>query len=126
LVIHFSVDSEEPLNFSHKWSLNIFQYEDSKETTVLAFQGPTRVWYSFLLSRLTSLGKRKDVADKIISKYPERLPVIVERAPLSGVPEINKKKYEHLFCAKTHPLGIWFQQTSLSANSLTKFENIYV
>jgi hypothetical protein len=37
--------------------------------------------------------KRKEVADKIKAKYPDRTPVIVERAPKSDAPEIDKKKY---------------------------------
>merc|ERR1711976_271467 len=34
-----------------------------------------------------------EVANKILSKYPDRIPVIVEKAPKSDVPEIDKKKY---------------------------------
>eukprot|EP00178_Gracilaria_changii_P007619 TRINITY_DN23998_c0_g1_i1.p1 TRINITY_DN23998_c0_g1~~TRINITY_DN23998_c0_g1_i1.p1 ORF type:complete len:117 (-),score=13.52 TRINITY_DN23998_c0_g1_i1:67-417(-) len=37
--------------------------------------------------------KRKEVSQKIRSKYPDRIPVIVERAPNSDAPEIDKKKY---------------------------------
>eukprot|EP01110_Echinostelium_bisporum_P000021 TRINITY_DN10036_c0_g1_i1.p1 TRINITY_DN10036_c0_g1~~TRINITY_DN10036_c0_g1_i1.p1 ORF type:complete len:119 (+),score=27.57 TRINITY_DN10036_c0_g1_i1:112-468(+) len=37
--------------------------------------------------------KRKEVADRIKSKYPDRVPVIVEKAPKSDVPDIDKKKY---------------------------------
>jgi len=37
--------------------------------------------------------KRKEVAEKIRSKYPERIPVIVEKAPKSDAPDIDKKKY---------------------------------
>jgi len=37
--------------------------------------------------------KRKEVADKIRSKYPDRIPVIVERGTKSNAPEIDKKKY---------------------------------
>jgi GABA(A) receptor-associated protein len=42
---------------------------------------------------LTNLEKRKEVANKIQSKYPDRIPVIVEKAPNSKVPEIDRKKY---------------------------------
>jgi len=35
--------------------------------------------------------KRKEVAEKIRSKYPERIPVIVEKAPKSDAPDIDKK-----------------------------------
>jgi len=37
--------------------------------------------------------KRKEVADKIRSKYPDRIPVIVEKVEKSNAPEIDKKKY---------------------------------
>eukprot|EP01115_Flamella_aegyptia_P012996 TRINITY_DN66904_c0_g1_i1.p1 TRINITY_DN66904_c0_g1~~TRINITY_DN66904_c0_g1_i1.p1 ORF type:complete len:117 (-),score=30.33 TRINITY_DN66904_c0_g1_i1:106-456(-) len=39
------------------------------------------------------LEQRMEVANKILSKYPDRIPVIVEKAPKSDVPEIDKKKY---------------------------------
>lgn len=33
------------------------------------------------------------MAEKIRSKYPDRIPVIVEKAPKSDAPDIDKKKY---------------------------------
>eukprot|EP01113_Clastostelium_recurvatum_P044283 TRINITY_DN745_c0_g1_i3.p1 TRINITY_DN745_c0_g1~~TRINITY_DN745_c0_g1_i3.p1 ORF type:complete len:123 (-),score=24.78 TRINITY_DN745_c0_g1_i3:118-486(-) len=48
----------------------------------------TRLSLSFYL-----LDKRKEVADRIKSKYSDRIPVIVEKAPKSDVPDIDKKKY---------------------------------
>jgi len=39
------------------------------------------------------LEKRREVADRIKSKYPDRIPVIVEKAPKSDAPDIDKKKY---------------------------------
>jgi len=39
------------------------------------------------------LPKRKEVADRIIKKYPDRIPVIVEKAPKSDAPDIDKKKF---------------------------------
>eukprot|EP01104_Vermistella_antarctica_P002763 TRINITY_DN12982_c0_g1_i1.p1 TRINITY_DN12982_c0_g1~~TRINITY_DN12982_c0_g1_i1.p1 ORF type:complete len:120 (-),score=37.37 TRINITY_DN12982_c0_g1_i1:220-579(-) len=39
------------------------------------------------------LEKRTEVAERIRSKYPGRIPVIVEKAPKSDVPDIDKKKY---------------------------------
>eukprot|EP01117_Protostelium_nocturnum_P007280 TRINITY_DN2604_c0_g1_i1.p2 TRINITY_DN2604_c0_g1~~TRINITY_DN2604_c0_g1_i1.p2 ORF type:complete len:122 (-),score=38.60 TRINITY_DN2604_c0_g1_i1:145-510(-) len=38
-------------------------------------------------------GRRKEFAEKIRGKYPDRIPVIVEKAPKSDAPEIDKKKY---------------------------------
>ena len=40
-----------------------------------------------------TLDKRKEVADRIRSKYPDRIPCIVEKAPKSDAPDIDKKKY---------------------------------
>jgi len=37
--------------------------------------------------------KRKNEAARIRSKYPDRIPVIVERAEKSDIVEIDKKKY---------------------------------
>lgn len=37
--------------------------------------------------------KRKDVADRIRSKYPDRIPIIVEAAPNCRLPPLEKKKF---------------------------------
>eukprot|EP01124_Arcella_intermedia_P019930 TRINITY_DN27304_c0_g1_i1.p1 TRINITY_DN27304_c0_g1~~TRINITY_DN27304_c0_g1_i1.p1 ORF type:complete len:129 (-),score=35.04 TRINITY_DN27304_c0_g1_i1:52-438(-) len=37
--------------------------------------------------------KRVEVAEKIRSKYPDRIPVIVEKSPRSDAPPIEKKKF---------------------------------
>lgn len=37
--------------------------------------------------------QRKAESEKIRSKYPERIPVIVEKAPNSQVPDIDKRKF---------------------------------
>jgi len=39
------------------------------------------------------LEKRKEVAARIRAKYPDRIPVIVEKAPKTDAPDIDKKKY---------------------------------
>mmetsp|Transcript_4476 Transcript_4476/g.13660 ORF Transcript_4476/g.13660 Transcript_4476/m.13660 type:complete len:120 (+) Transcript_4476:172-531(+) len=40
-----------------------------------------------------AMSKRMDVSKKILEKYPDRIPVIVEKMPKSDVPEIEKKKF---------------------------------
>ncbi|EGG20209.1 MAP1-LC3 domain-containing protein [Cavenderia fasciculata] len=40
-----------------------------------------------------SLEKRKHISAKIRNRYKDRLPIIVERAPNSNIPEIPKKKF---------------------------------
>mmetsp|Transcript_8154 Transcript_8154/g.15770 ORF Transcript_8154/g.15770 Transcript_8154/m.15770 type:complete len:128 (-) Transcript_8154:416-799(-) len=40
-----------------------------------------------------SLEKRKTEASRIKEKYPDRIPIIVEKAEKSDIPEIDKKKY---------------------------------
>jgi GABA(A) receptor-associated protein len=37
--------------------------------------------------------KRKKEAERIRQKYPDRIPVICEKAPKSDIPDIDKKKY---------------------------------
>jgi len=39
------------------------------------------------------LDKRKSEAERIRAKYPDRVPVICEKAPRSDIPDIDKKKY---------------------------------
>ncbi|KAH7720297.1 LGG-1 protein [Aphelenchoides avenae] len=40
-----------------------------------------------------SLEKRRADGDKILSKYPDRVPVIVEKAPKSRLKDLDKSKY---------------------------------
>ncbi len=37
--------------------------------------------------------KNREEADRIMRKYPDRMPVIVAKSQYSNVPEIDKKKY---------------------------------
>ena len=37
--------------------------------------------------------KRKSESDRILQKYPDRIPIIVQNAQESLLPEIDKKKY---------------------------------
>ncbi|CAJ1348935.1 unnamed protein product [Effrenium voratum] len=37
--------------------------------------------------------RRKAEAERILSKYPDRVPVICEKAPRTNLPEIEKKKF---------------------------------
>ncbi|CAG9462628.1 unnamed protein product [Pedinophyceae sp. YPF-701] len=39
------------------------------------------------------LEKRRAEAERIRDKYPDRIPVIVEKAERSDIPDIDKKKY---------------------------------
>lgn len=48
------------------------------------------------------LERRQAEAARIREKYPDRIPVIVERAEKTDVPEIDKKKYDFLFFGKRH------------------------
>ncbi|XP_071714088.1 autophagy-related protein 8C-like [Rutidosis leptorrhynchoides] len=49
------------------------------------------VEYSFKLDK--PLEKRRAESSRIREKYPDRVPVIVERAEKSDIPDIDKKKY---------------------------------
>jgi GABA(A) receptor-associated protein len=44
-------------------------------------------------SSLHHAEKRKSEAERIRSKYPDRVPVICEKADRSDIPDIDKKKY---------------------------------
>lgn len=39
-----------------------------------------------------SFEKRKDESNRLISKYPTKIPIILERATISNIPKINKQK----------------------------------
>ena len=47
--------------------------------------------YKYKESR--TLESRKQEADRILKKYPDRIPVICEKHPQSDVPDIDKTKY---------------------------------
>ena len=42
---------------------------------------------------MISTEKRKSEAERIRAKYPDRVPVICEKADRSDIPDIDKKKY---------------------------------
>ena len=42
---------------------------------------------------ILSTEKRKSEAERIRAKYPDRVPVICEKADRSDIPDIDKKKY---------------------------------
>ena len=45
------------------------------------------------LPRTSFTEKRKSEAERIRAKYPDRVPVICEKADRSDIPDIDKKKY---------------------------------
>lgn len=45
------------------------------------------------MSSTLLIEKRKSEAERIRSKYPDRVPVICEKADRSDIPDIDKKKY---------------------------------
>nr|ABI14373.1 hypothetical protein [Pfiesteria piscicida] len=45
------------------------------------------------LKETVEFEKRKTEAQRILAKYPDRIPVICERAPRSDLPDIDKKKF---------------------------------
>ncbi|CAK9297922.1 unnamed protein product [Gordionus sp. m RMFG-2023] len=40
-----------------------------------------------------AFSKRKSESEKILQKYPDRIPIIIEKIPYSDVPEIDRHKY---------------------------------
>ena len=49
--------------------------------------------FSLIFSIVEYLEKRKSEAERIRAKYPDRVPVICEKADRSDIPDIDKKKY---------------------------------
>lgn len=47
----------------------------------------------FRFKEETPAEQRRLEAEKIRAKYPERIPVVVERVPKSQIPEIDKRKF---------------------------------
>ncbi|CAF4775633.1 unnamed protein product [Rotaria sp. Silwood1] len=47
----------------------------------------------FRFKEETPIEQRKQEAEKIRVKYPERIPVVVERVPKSQIPDIDKRKF---------------------------------
>ena len=55
---------------------------------------PRNLFISHTLScRHVTTEKRKSEAERIRAKYPDRVPVICEKADRSDIPDIDKKKY---------------------------------
>ncbi len=50
-------------------------------------------WTSNTIISPIPVEKRKSEAERIRSKYPDRVPVICEKADRSDIPDIDKKKY---------------------------------
>jgi GABA(A) receptor-associated protein len=47
----------------------------------------------FQFQKTHTLEDRKAEATRIIRKYPDRIPVIVEKAPTSQIPDLDKHKF---------------------------------
>eukprot|EP00746_Dinoflagellata_sp_MGD_P130809 gnl/MRDRNA2_/MRDRNA2_64679_c0_seq2.p1 gnl/MRDRNA2_/MRDRNA2_64679_c0~~gnl/MRDRNA2_/MRDRNA2_64679_c0_seq2.p1 ORF type:complete len:122 (+),score=19.89 gnl/MRDRNA2_/MRDRNA2_64679_c0_seq2:74-439(+) len=72
-------------------------------------------------SEVPDFEKRSAEARKILTKYPDRIPVICERAPRSTLPEIVKKKFlvpGNMLCGEfKYIIHKHIHQTSTSAIS---------
>ncbi|AYV77174.1 MAG: autophagy protein Atg8 ubiquitin-like protein [Barrevirus sp.] len=55
--------------------------------------GPIVSKSGYEFKMLHSFEKRKAEADRINEKYPDKVPLILERSDASSLPEIEKKKY---------------------------------
>ncbi|CAN6276978.1 unnamed protein product, partial [Urochloa humidicola] len=68
--------------------------------SVASVRNPTQLAGRSVMAKITSafkleqpLEKRQSEANRIREKYPDRIPVIVEKAERSDIPDIDKKKY---------------------------------
>ena len=93
-----SFKEEHPLGTSK----SILQFADSKsdfilrETVSSDYTSLSNRWFSLLTQHFLSRSiaeKRKSEAERIRAKYPDRVPVICEKADRSDIPDIDKKKY---------------------------------
>lgn len=78
-----TTSSENPLTLSKIISSSIVKSDKKEEKP--------KKYVSFKDEH--SFEKRKAEADRIKEKYPDRIPIIVERLENSNVPDIDKKKY---------------------------------
>ncbi|WRX13258.1 Autophagy protein Atg8 ubiquitin-like - like 3, partial [Theobroma cacao] len=70
---------------------SVFSFHRPKSTHSFSFDFVAMAKSSFKLEH--PLERRQAEAARIREKYPDRIPVIVERADKSDVPDIDKKKY---------------------------------
>lgn len=92
-----SFKEEHPLGTSK----SILPFADSKSDfilreTVSSDYTLSNRWFSLLTQNFLSRSiaeKRKSEAERIRAKYPDRVPVICEKADRSDIPDIDKKKY---------------------------------
>lgn len=68
--------------------------------------------------------QRKDEADRIRQKYPDRIPVICEKADKTDIPTIDKKKY--LVPSVRASLKLCRATTDTSLQDLTVGQFVYV
>ena len=79
-----TLERSTPVNFV--W--NVYAPPDDVIVIALAILGHTHHHCFCIL-----LEKRKSEAERIRAKYPDRVPVICEKADRSDIPDIDKKKY---------------------------------
>jgi GABA(A) receptor-associated protein len=56
-------------------------------------EGPSPSKSGFEFKMLHSFEKRKAESDRISEKYPDKVPLILERSDTSSLPDLEKKKY---------------------------------
>lgn len=80
------------------------------------------------LQQETTFEKRSAEARRILAKYPDRIPVICEKAPRSDLPDIDKKKFlvpDTMLCGQfKYIIHKHINQTASS--SLTSEQTIYL
>ena len=80
-------------------SLGLISQDDGNPVSVRSQSGLQRYFFTndpnlvCLLLFLSVTEKRKSEAERIRAKYPDRVPVICEKADRSDIPDIDKKKY---------------------------------
>ncbi len=79
-----------PIYVTHRaLAVSLRRHTNFPDTTIET--RPNKSQLNFL--NVDSTEKRKSEAERIRAKYPDRVPVICEKADRSDIPDIDKKKY---------------------------------
>lgn len=85
--------SEDSLTLSKILSTSTISTASTSATSTTKDSNPVKNKKDISFKKEHPFDKRKTEADRIRVKYPDRIPVIIEKAENSTIPDIDKKKY---------------------------------
>ena len=96
-VIHMMLAVAEQLAKRNQMKSRRFSILSLREWRILIFPSTSHNLHRYLfvssIHCILPPDKRKSEAERIRAKYPDRVPVICEKADRSDIPDIDKKKY---------------------------------